>query len=65
MSSNLTIEKIDEAIEKAMSFSSMTTDGDMTTNQSLKALMDARRELIEENNRRSIFATFDLSEQNL
>jgi hypothetical protein len=68
MSTNITVEKIDVAIAKAMSYSSMTTDGDMTTNQSIKSLMDARRELIAEeerkNGKRKAFLTFDLSKQN-
>jgi hypothetical protein len=67
MSTDLTLEKINEAIEKASAFSSMTTDGDMTTNQSLKSLMDARRELMAEeeinSGKRVTFSTFDLSEQ--
>ena len=69
MSSNITVEKIDEAIAKAASFQSMTVDGDTTMNQSIKALMDVRNELRREeeinSGRRSTFATFDLSEQNL
>jgi len=69
MSTNITVEKIDEAIAKAASFSSMTVDGDTTENQSIKALMDVRNELLRQeeinSGRRSTFATFDLSEQNL
>ena len=69
MSSNITVEKIDEAIAKAASFQSMTVDGDTTTNQSIKALMDVRNELTREEERnsgkRSTFATFDLSKQDL
>jgi len=67
MSTNITVEKIDEAIEKAASFSSMTVDGDTTVNQSIKALMDARRELKAEEDRKSgkryTTATFNLGRQ--
>jgi hypothetical protein len=67
MSTDLSVEKIDEAIEKAMPFSSMMTDGDSVVNQSLYALMAARKELKAEEDinsgKRRTFSTFDLSEQ--
>ena len=69
MSTDITVAKIDEAIAKAAAFSSMTVDGDTTMNQSIKSLMDVRNALIREEERnsgkRSTFATFDLSEQDL
>jgi hypothetical protein len=67
MSTNITVEKIDEAIAKAASFRSMTVEGETTAHQHIRSLMDVRNELKREeernSGRRSTFATFDLSKQ--
>jgi hypothetical protein len=67
MSTDLSVEKLDEQIQKAASFQSMTSDGDMTTNQNIKSLMDVRNQLKREeeinSGRRSTVTTFDLSKQ--
>ena len=64
-----TIEELDKAIEKAASFQSMTVEGETVAHQHIRSLMDVRNELRREeeiaSGRRSTFATFDLSEQNL
>ena len=69
MSSTLTLEEIDTAIENAMKFQSMSTpDGETVTNPNIVSLMRLRDKLLQEdalkNGTRATFATFDLSEQN-
>jgi hypothetical protein len=62
------IAAIDEAIEKAMKFQSMTVDGDSVTNPNIISLLRARKELMREeeinSGRRKTIVGFDLSEQN-
>jgi len=64
----LSIEDIDKAIKNATSFQSMTVDGETVTNPNVLSLMKLRQELKREeelrNGARSIFATFDMSNQN-
>jgi len=66
--STSTIEILDQAIENAASFQSITVnDEGTTTNQSIASLMKAREILMQEENdqHRVRFATFNLGEQNL
>jgi hypothetical protein len=64
---SLTIENIDAAIANAADWQSMSVDGETTTNQSVRSLMEVRKELKREaeldNGTRATVARFNLSNQ--
>jgi hypothetical protein len=65
--STLTIENIDAAIANALDYYSMSVDGETTTNQSIQALLNARKALTKDteidNGTRGTTARFNLSNQ--